>query len=1526
MSMPTDSPARLTGREYVDQYLTPLMAQFNVAREHVDVSYLAATSQVRLVSREFATTGEAGKFINEKTFGYLKQDLAVMFPAPLLYVGPWPVTYRTLVQSLRATYGLVIEEGEFTLSNGLVTLTPNPDTEITLEPPVTNGTFTFTATATSLRFRAGTAFRLLVHTSTGRVRLNALYDLPVVGRMAWLSNNADETAAVNTLVLSEGRSCVRDLFVRAYGYLPPESQIDTTFDFSNGRCVATVRGRDREVGTNAIGKFAGAATMEIERIKISSIISAPLNIDGTYSMSYEAFKRFMLNSFGLRIEDGEFYIGSDPLKQPLGPRDTVQFSPDGNNQDRLVVTSTSLRFLPEDGFTMRLIYAGEFVVIGNVPTYTEGETIDFQYALRGGFPPYNLLDVVGLPSTITLSQTGRLQGTAPAGSYPVIARYNDRMNSVAYLNDTIVVEVADVTPEPTEGFQMLGFRSEDGSTDLTPLPVPAWTAEGAPVIADGPLVKSGKVTLDGASYLKTGLHEIFDFGTDDFTFEFSVDYTDLPDTFAVALFATANAQLGDPDTGMAYMYAASEGLPPGYSGTFLFGTSETGLNAITSTIPLPSGKTKISITRRNGTDLHLFYNEQQAGVGTVSAEVPINFSKAQGITLGAVISSTDVAKWKGDIYDMRVIKGLAMYQPASEDTALWYITANQKLYSAEWDKFGPTVGKGVDMPLAEILSNEFIELNYSQSYGDGFWRPLGETDWRAMPLAAHGRCLIGTKIWSVAVGDPVQWFDTATGQSGVATAARGNLLGGCKKLIVKYNSSNNSWDTSQISTDGGTTWKERGDFIGFPNRACIATDGQSVMLGGVDGGNINIARVDETGTVYTRQLSWQGSGDAMIGIVPLEKGWMILMQSGRVFTSPEADPLNFTEAAGFPGSPMAWAAAGDGERVLAISRDGVLWSNNDFAQSQWSSTVSPVSNSNVGNIMLRGQQYKRYNVADDIIGSVNPTVWYRLNDVAPNGVAADSSGNGYHGTYSATAAAGVGLSVSGKSLAPQGQTTQGGFTLPGTGFTLNATNAKGQFWSVFVKRDPTKAVGSQYQHIVGSSGDAGLTCGFQVDTNDLQVQWNMRGSHVSTAQRPRTPMSDKEAHMYTIVYRPQDGRDRYSAYVDGQRVVAFLPNSEIIPQVFNQTLYGGSPNDYGSSYGNCSFMSELMAGPGWETDSEEASAIAKLYDLLKRPTPVFEWDGQWYDYNRPYTNNYYPEGLFIPEWNKLALMEYYADGSFPLIVNTPYDHQRVGKALDIRANQTGHTMTYSPKHDAIFISGYFGSYLMYGPSQNYRTVSPNGAIYDGSTGWARTRWIAEWDMFVGIDGASLVLGKSSDGITWTKQDLPARSSTYPSGDSIYAMDWDPIEKRLIILQSGGNVIEMRTPTQMTVLAQHPFGGHQGDALHWSKVWNKFVFVKFQGTDVGFFTSTDAISWTKLQVAGVDQAFRFTESTYFNEVYITSSGRLFRWSNETWMDITPNGKLIDRDTYPVFDEHNQALWLIFTGANPAWKCTKQFVAA
>lgn len=985
MSMPTDSPARLTGREYVDQYLTPLMAQFNVAREHVDVSYLAATSQVRLVSREFATTGEAGKFINEKTFGYLKQDLAVMFPAPLLYVGPWPVTYRTLVQSLRDTYGLVIEEGEFTLSNGLVTVTPNPDTEITLEPPVTNGTFTFTATAASLRFRAGTAFRLLVHTSTGRVRLNALYDLPVVGRMAWLSNNADETAAVNTLVLSEGRSCVRDLFVRAYGYLPPESQIDTTFDFSNGRCVATVRGRDREVGTNAIGKFAGAATMEIERIKISSIISAPLNIDGTYSMSYEAFKRFMLNSFGLRIEDGEFYIGSDPLKQPLGPGSTVSFSPDANNQDRLVATSTSLRFLPEDGFTMRLIYAGEFVVIGNVPTYTEGETIDFQYALRGGFPPYNLLDVVGLPSTITLSQTGRLQGTAPAGSYPVIARYNDRMNSVAYLNDTIVVEVADVTPEPTEGFQMLGFRSENGSTDLTPLPVPDWTAEGNPVIADGPLVKNGKVTLDGASYLKTGLHEIFDFGTDDFTFEFSVDYTDLPDTFAVAMFATANAQLGDPDTGMAYMYAASEGLPPGYSGTFLFGTSETGLNAITSTIPLPSGRTKISITRRNGTDLHLFYNEQQAGVGMISAEVPINFSKAQGVTLGAVISSTDVAKWKGDIYDMRVIKGLALYLTA----------------------------------------------------------------------------------------------------------------------------------------------------------------------------------------------------------------------------------------------------------------------------------------------------------------------------------------------------------------------------------------------------------------------------------------------------------------------------------------------------------------------------------------------------------PVFDWDGQWYDYNRPYTDNYYPEGLFIPEWDKLTLMEYFADGSYPLIVNTPYDHQRVGRVLDIRANQTGHTMTYSPKHDAIFMSGYFGSYLMYGPSQNYRTVSPNGAIYDGSTGWARTRWIAEWDMFVGIDGASLILGKSSDGITWTQQDLPARSSTYPSGDSIYAMDWDPIEKRLIILQSGGNVIEMRTPTQMTVLAQHPFGGHQGDALHWSKVWNKFVFVKFQGTDVGFFTSTDAVNWTKLQVEGVDQAFRFTESTYFNEVYITSSGRLFRWSNGTWRDITPTGKLIDRDTYPVFDEHNQALWLIFTGANPGWKCTKKF---
>jgi len=1218
--------------------------------------------------------------------------------------------------------------------------------------------------------------------------------------------------------------------------------------------------------------------MDYTRANLNTVIPMPLNIDGTNEMSYEVFSRFMLNSYGLLMEEGEFYLLSDPTKKPLVPGDIVKFVPDNGEADALVATVNSRRFQPGSSVNLKLIFPSLLVVLGKVPTVAPGETIAYRYQLRGGFVPYILLDTSGLPSTVTLSADGWLRGTAPSGSYPFTARWRDNAGTIAYLEDTILVETPElkaplevsltidhtpvvhysvvapkvlmtikvpedgaadgvvfswgdttdtngppylmavgpemeyagsgsskwVRPEwvnwgldlaemgmdqstvttvpiqawPNQKFRFslrddlpagtyvievpvfalslqpgrthklnMGFTNNDGNEELLALDVPIvayqaptleWSTVPAQPMAATKIRINGKLTFPSPyvpdqmdrmdfDFQDTGAVIVSNITSDsplvgrtgdvaepsrlifegltpfspagEYNFSFDLQLTeDMPylETYYVGGIFYPGGQNRAPVSNTKQLQLTPQARPEvtisAQPATVVEGTST--VVRIDLNIPAPKALT-----------IPISYEESTATLGVDftgrdSVSIPEGYQSTtfviDTVENNSQSSDSRIRVWAGGgpnhsvvgsgYTDINVAKAIV--------TSGWYITSDQKLYSAEFDKFASTVGKGVPMPLAQILSNEYIELNYSPSYAGAYWRPLGESAWRSIPLQAHGRCIVGTKIWSTAVSDAVQYLDTATGQTVQTTAARGNLLQGCKKLMVKYNASNNSWDTSQISIDEGATWTERGDFIGFPNNPCSATDGQVVMIGGADGGNLNLAMIDQTGTIYTRQLTGAGAGTAMVAIVPLETGWMVITQEGKVYTSPAADPLNFTAATGFTTTEQPWAARGDGTRVMLITREGSVWTNADSAQGPWSKVGSPVTNTTLTDVMLRGLQYKRYNVVDDIIGTVTPTVWYRLNDVAPNGIARDSSGNGYHGAYSATAAVGVGLSNTGKSLAPQGNTTEGGFTIPGTGFTLNAANLqKGQFWNVFLKRDPTKAVGSQYQHIVGDSQDAGLACGFQVSGGDEEVQWNMNRQHQATASRPRTPMPDTEAHMYTIVFRPQGGRDRYSSYVDGKRVTTLLPNSGIEPLTSSAMLYGGSPNRYSSSYGNATFMSELMAGPGWATDAEEASAIAKLYDLLK-PAPVV-WNDDW----------------------------------------------------TVRSNiGGGHTVGYSPKLNRMVVGDFTSAKISYSDDVGQTWTA---ATVPSGTKFEQFIWSDRLQLFIGC-GLSSAKVWSVDGITWTQ--------------------------------------------------------------------------------------------------------------------------------------------------------------------------------
>lgn len=344
MSTPQDSPFRLTGRAYVDTYLLPFLAQYAIQIPHVDIVVNPNAGQVTVNSREFSSQGETGRYINSKTFSYLKQDLDVMYPHPMLYNGPWPTTYRALIQWLNTTYGWVIETDDFLIATPEVNLNPTLDTVLGFKTDQYRGTFQLLAKSNSMRFKAASSFELIVQPTNERTRLESLYEVGGAYDLMNLVSTAESNTTLPTLFTANGEQCAIEALRMLFGYVPARDQFTLAYSHTaNSYSVSlTAVVLDSQGGP---GLFSGDYAYGVIKADLSSMLDgAILNIDGSYPQTYESFTRYMRNNFGFAIEPGEFYIASDPNQQLLMPGSPVQFVPDSNKQDFLTVGPTSKRW------------------------------------------------------------------------------------------------------------------------------------------------------------------------------------------------------------------------------------------------------------------------------------------------------------------------------------------------------------------------------------------------------------------------------------------------------------------------------------------------------------------------------------------------------------------------------------------------------------------------------------------------------------------------------------------------------------------------------------------------------------------------------------------------------------------------------------------------------------------------------------------------------------------------------------------------------------------------------------------------------------------------------------------------------------------------------------------------------------------------------------------------------------------------------------------------------------------------------
>lgn len=127
----------------------------------------AANSQYIMTSRAISKNGLIGQYTGEVVFPYTKRSLNNLLPYPLVYSLEYPTTLTRLATFMEDTYGIVIEDGEFSVDNNSVTGALSGTDAIDAAPDAVYGRVVFRALATSGRFAADSTFSVRL-TSPGQ--------------------------------------------------------------------------------------------------------------------------------------------------------------------------------------------------------------------------------------------------------------------------------------------------------------------------------------------------------------------------------------------------------------------------------------------------------------------------------------------------------------------------------------------------------------------------------------------------------------------------------------------------------------------------------------------------------------------------------------------------------------------------------------------------------------------------------------------------------------------------------------------------------------------------------------------------------------------------------------------------------------------------------------------------------------------------------------------------------------------------------------------------------------------------------------------------------------------------------------------------------------------------------------------------------------------------------------------------------------------------------------------------------------
>lgn len=105
--------------------------------------------------------GKIAPYVGSVSMTYRKRSLNNLVPYPLVYPVEWPTTFLRLASYFKATYGILLEEGEFTISGNTATTALKGTDIVNASPDASTGVVPLVASNTSIRFTAGSVLKVL---------------------------------------------------------------------------------------------------------------------------------------------------------------------------------------------------------------------------------------------------------------------------------------------------------------------------------------------------------------------------------------------------------------------------------------------------------------------------------------------------------------------------------------------------------------------------------------------------------------------------------------------------------------------------------------------------------------------------------------------------------------------------------------------------------------------------------------------------------------------------------------------------------------------------------------------------------------------------------------------------------------------------------------------------------------------------------------------------------------------------------------------------------------------------------------------------------------------------------------------------------------------------------------------------------------------------------------------------------------------------------------------------------------------